>query len=599
MKNIDRLSAAGRRLLSWLLIFIFLFTGTGPAYGEELLSSQEEQEEVPLFSDRQEELLSDGRTELIPEPEPAEVLRDSSGSETLQEDSSELETLQDSRRTEMHQEDAPEVFSGTVSGYTLDIEGGKWNYFLTADDVSNSYIRTLLQRDMGDSGDWGNYIGKEAPDSVIRLVSGLRWFESHGRTLYLNNNRTIAKKAVVWAAKQQKYYSFDADARCIDAKEKGFEGWLRRWDGWYWMQKDGSLLKEGGVKQLGGKWYFLYDYGKRAAGFTVKNGKTWYSWPGSGQLALGWFTVGRKKYYSIADPRKAAFGQVQKGWVTLGKSRYFFDSDGSMHVRWKDHNGNKYWLGEDGILKTGFVKFEDGVRFFEKTTGCLILDRKFVQNGYTYYARPKTGLLYKGWRTENGKTYYYSPGMISGRMAVVSGRTYCFQPDGSLYATRGAMKYGGKYYMVLKDSSVRGVTKAEQMAIDQMNELGWDLHKAFNWTITKIKFVNMGETPPSGEKEVDAWAIYGFQIHNGRHEGNCYVMACTFYQMAKVMGYSVRFMKGYVLTTSGRDSHGWVEICYNGRWRIVDSLSSKGWMIWYGEKGTWRYTDYHMAYEEL
>ena len=93
--------------------------------------------------------------------------------------------------------------------------------------------------------------------------------------------------------------------------------------------------------------------------------------------------------------------------------------------------------------------------------------------------------------------------------------------------------------------------------------------------------------------------FHGFQIHNGRHEGNCYVMACTFYQMAKVMGYSVRFMKGYVLTTSGRDSHGWVEIFYNGRWRIVDSLSSKGWMIWYGEKGTWRYTDYHIAYEEL
>ena len=379
---------------------------------------------------------------------------------------------------------------------------------------------------------WVCYVnGKPVVNSK---VGGLRWI--NGKTWYLFTSGKVARNIIVPA--KGKYYSFDGKGNCIDAFPEGKEGWIRRWDGYYWMQKNGALLKEGGVKRLGGKYYFLHPVsGRRASGFSCLNGKYYYSWPGSGCLATGWFTVDGKTYYSLRNSSSQSFGSLVKGFAELGKKKYFFNSNGSLRKGWLDYQGKKY--------------------YFDPADGAM------VQN----------------------------------QLLTYEGRTYYLQGNGSLYMKRGAVKIGSVYYMSDSAGRIRSCSKAENLAIQALNEVGWNVRSAYNWSTRKLRYVNISETPPAGyPNEADAWAVYGFQ----NKSGHCYVFACTFYQMAKVLGYEVHFLKGYVPSSrGGLATHGWCEITMDGEVYVMDCSFGhsigNGYKIKYGQPGTWKYQGYHVV----
>lgn len=137
-------------------------------------------------------------------------------------------------------------------------------------------------------------------------------------------------------------------------------------------------------------------------------------------------------------------------------------------------------------------------------------------------------------------------------------------------------------------------TEAESYARKKLNEIGWDLHAAFDYSSTMPYAFRSDIAVPAGYTNADWYAIFGFQ-HNS---GNCYHMAATFYQMAKVLGYEAYYVQGYLPQRDGsRTTHGWCEIVMDGKLYVFDPNftywnKKNGFKITYGMPGTLRYTDY-------
>lgn len=162
----------------------------------------------------------------------------------------------------------------------------------------------------------------------------------------------------------------------------------------------------------------------------------------------------------------------------------------------------------------------------------------------------KTGIVTKS----NGKKYYYK--------------------NGKLIKDKLGYKIGSSYYKISKKGVLTKVSKAAGLAGIQLESIGREstnsktLKKAFTWCSTKIKYYSGCGTMSSTSK----YAIYGFTYK----KGDCNVMAACFYQMAKVLGYSAKYVSGYIVSgykSNGNvilTKHAWVTIKISGKTYVYD-----------------------------
>lgn len=105
-------------------------------------------------------------------------------------------------------------------------------------------------------------------------------------------------------------------------------------------------------------------------------------------------------------------GKIKSDWLPLGSNWYYFDENGVMLTGMQTINNKKYYLGSDGVMLTG-IQILDGKRL------C------FASSGEMQF----------GWTTINGKQYYCDPStgeIIVNQERVIDGKTYRFLSDGSL-----------------------------------------------------------------------------------------------------------------------------------------------------------------------
>ncbi|MCR4763368.1 MAG: transglutaminase-like domain-containing protein [Lachnospiraceae bacterium] len=132
-------------------------------------------------------------------------------------------------------------------------------------------------------------------------------------------------------------------------------------------------------------------------------------------------------------------------------------------------------------------------------------------------------------------------------------------------------------------------------AAEVLQSLGWSITNAFNWS-AGLTYYGHGKAdmPEEGSPGTHWFANFGFD----NRKGNCFVMAATFYEFAKLCGYSPRQIFGYVPRRSGgMGPHSWVEIDVDGETYVYDpdytyGTGKNGFKIKYGQSGTWHYTDY-------
>ena len=291
------------------------------------------------------------------------------------------------------------------------------------------------------------------------------------------------------------------------------------------------------------------------------------------KLEPGWHLIDGKKYYADAN------GKITTGWVKYENSWYYLQTEkecpetpGAMMTGWFKQNNNWYYLNpaRDGKMVASEWMLIDG-RWYHFYGGGGMETGWTKQNGNWYHLNAN-GAMETGWIIMNDDWYYlYPAGNSSGA------------PEGAM-----AVNTVINGYVVAPDGVYN---EAYQGAYNVLNRVGWNLWAAYNWS-ANLPYVNYSNDPSPGSKN---FAIHGFKTKTG----DCYVMAGTFYYMAKLLGYDAHQIAGYVPLRSGNMGvHSWVEIDMNGSTYVFDpdfthESGRNGYQISYGMSGTWRYSNYY------
>ena len=289
--------------------------------------------------------------------------------------------------------------------------------------------------------------------------------------------------------------------------------------------------------------------------------------------------VDNVKYHFGADGKCDKKEEIQEpqepGWVKKEDGYYWQKEDGTILTEsgWQTLDGKKYFLEEGGRRAEGWKEIEK----------------------QRYYFVPETGQMKLGWSTIDGKKYYFEKsGIRFSGIRSIGGKKYYFQKNGELLTNEKCYEINGKFYDIDKDGVMKEVPKAKALATKVLDKEGWNLEDAFEWS-SELKYEDKNIELADGVKEVDYLAIYGFE----NEKGNSFVMASTFYQMAKLLGYDVHYVKGKIQYKSGKlVSHGWCEIDEDEKTYVCDPYfahegGKNGLMFEYGDKGTWIYKNHY------
>ena len=202
----------------------------------------------------------------------------------------------------------------------------------------------------------------------------------------------------------------------------------------------------------------------------------------------------------------------------------------------------------------------------------------------------------EGWETVDGVKYYYVNGeKITNKVKKIGKYTYCFDKTGKLVTNKPYYKVNSKtYYKIKKNGQATRLSTVETMAAVRLQKCKGNLKKAFNWSVSLQYAGNVKVS----KKTPTEYGLYGLKTGSG----DCYVMAATFYWMAKVAGYDAHYVKGYFQKSGGKKgAHAWVEIDQkvNGKKKtyVYDPNFQKeyklnGYKLTYGAKRTLKYVNY-------
>lgn len=129
------------------------------------------------------------------------------------------------------------------------------------------------------------------------------------------------------------------------------------------------------------------------------------------------------------------------------------------------------------------------------------------------------------------------------------------------------------------------------LAKARLDAVGWDLQSAFKSAAATTYYGQKPDMPQTTDYSLEWYADYGFK--NGK--GNCYVMAAMFCEMGRLLGYNIHLISGKVPLKDGTmGPHSWTEVIIGDTTYICDpdfahETGQNGYMITYGQSGTWRY----------
>lgn len=233
--------------------------------------------------------------------------------------------------------------------------------------------------------------------------------------------------------------------------------------------------------------------------------------------------------------RKSPGGSWARLFDSISDNSYTDESSDASRIytytlRYTDAEGN---LISDYIADTKY--YVDGV----------VADGDLTEDGNAYHF--DSGILLSGFRTVNGKKYYYGKGG-----AVVKNNIVGSDQEGWYYADskgvcceseeiRLAAQFMAKY--------CKGNTLQEKMK------------NGFMYMANNIPYKRYYD-PPKKAADIPHLAVECFKNRNA----NCYRYAAAFCCMARMAGYRARMAVGI----TGSAPHGWTEVYVNGRWLICD-----------------------------
>ena len=334
------------------------------------------------------------------------------------------------------------------------------------------------------------------------------------------------------------------------------------------VKEEENTIEKGWISENGSK-YYLDEKGERCTGWLLQD-EGWYYLDAEKDGAMfnaGWKYINSSWYYFDTN------GVMKTGWLYYGEHWYYLSSYGDMSVdEWDCINSKWYHFYDSGVMETGRTYYKNNWYYLSPYGDMSVNEWDYINSNWYYF--DKNGIMQTGWFLYNGNWYYLYPannnaGKSIGAMAqntTIDG--YFISQDG----------------IWINDEAYQG-------AYSVLNQVGWNLWSAYNWS-ANLPYVNYSNDPSPGSRD---FAIHGFQTKTG----DCYVMAATFYYMAKALGYDAHQIAGYVpLRGGGQGVHSWVEIDMDGSTYVFDpdfthETKRNGYQITYGMSGTWRYSNYY------
>lgn len=118
------------------------------------------------------------------------------------------------------------------------------------------------------------------------------------------------------------------------------------------------------------------------------------------------------------------------------------DAEGNIieTLTWRKINGRWWAFGNDGYLKTGWVKDNVTGNWYMNDENAGMLEEWYLDphSGSWYYLEPDTGIMLTGWHFINGRWYYLSE--TSGAIPLGAMYRSAWTPDGYLVDETGAWK---------------------------------------------------------------------------------------------------------------------------------------------------------------
>ena len=302
---------------------------------------------------------------------------------------------------------------------------------------------------------------------------------------------------------------------------------------------------------------------------------------------------------NLGDSEKPEDVKLEPGWNLIDGKKYYADANGKITTGWVKYENSWYYLRTEkecpetpGAMETGWFKQNNNWYYLDPARGGKMVASEWMLIDGRWYHFYGGGGMETGWTKQNGNWYHLNAnGAMETGWIIMNDAWYYLYPAGnSSGAPEGAMAVNTVIngYVVAPDGVYN---EAYQGAYNVLNRVGWNLWAAYNWS-ANLPYVNYSNDPSPGSKN---FAIHGFKTKTG----DCYVMAGTFYYMAKLLGYDAHQIAGYVpLRSGGMGVHSWVEIDINGSTYVFDpdfthESGRNGYQISYGMSGTWRYSNYY------
>ncbi len=346
---------------------------------------------------------------------------------------------------------------------------------------------------------------------------------------------------------------------------------------------------------------------------------------------LGWRTANNRKFYVLDDGEEPETAHFATGFMTIGEKKYYFKANGVMATGWVKDNGKWYYMNANGIMATGWKQI--GKKwYYLNPSGVMATGWKKI--GSQWYYLNANGIMATGWKKIGNKWYYFKSNgaYVVNKWLRISKKWYCFDKNGVMLADAikasgkntyiltdsGAMKETEGWYTInkkkyytesdgrirkktmLKDNSEYYYLKADGEAKWLENKtaaavaygMNGDLVRAFRYA-GGITYYGRDQFNSSwGSKKLSEYGIRNYQ-------GNCYVYAAVFRELAVCMGYDAHQISGSVGMSGGEGGgHSWVEIDIDGDTFVFDPAGllrlgmQHAYMFHYRDKGTWVYQNY-------
>lgn len=256
------------------------------------------------------------------------------------------------------------------------------------------------------------------------------WYEIGGQQYYFYQGGNSPRKAF-FNLEDKRYYVDENGVRPAPGwfSVSGTDSRGNAYTNWYYVQADGSLLRDGWHEVDGKTCYFdANGYNYRNRWITLENGNRRYLGEDGALKKDEWFVISGKDsrnsdyhnwYYAGSDGNV-----IMDKWYKIDGEYYCFNASGVMRTGWltesaeeADEDDSYYYCGEDGARVTGGQYLEIPDNWSDDEDVEDYINEHGTTYAWFYFSR-------------NGKKKYSSGGK---REMNVDGVTYCFDDDGIMH----------------------------------------------------------------------------------------------------------------------------------------------------------------------